>query len=378
MIGGALTCPAVFAWEKHQTIMPFVLADAPSAAGPKPYTAAIMERIPAPCASDDQRIYKSLIGPLKLNPQSSVPPTAATACQNKSRTSAYEMLLGSIVDDPDHGMDQDLDPTPGNPYDPENDRAWMGGYAGATSKGFRHMYFGGWSLKHPISTFQIPLHAVGQSPDRVQLLATEARKLIRDPETRLWGYRVLGWAMHYVQDLAQPFHTVQLPSLRMVPWSSLWKWPPSAGFKDLVAETTRTIANYHWAYETLILKELEKGENSRLAECLSNPSESAGILKDPNYDADFPRSLALDVADESVGLAPEVGRGLIALFGDAPKKPGADFVRDPKGPLAPNYDMVMMDPDLNDARRELYATTCKALSNAVLGSRQLLAWAQKQ
>jgi hypothetical protein len=334
-----------------------------------------MERYAAPCPAEDLRTYRALAESLRLNRDAQLPPTALTACQNKLRASGYEVLMGTAVDDPDRGIDENLDPTPGNPFDPDNDRAWMGGTKGETSKGFRHMYFGGWRMLSPLATFQIPIHAVGQAPERAQLIAEKARELLRKPETRLWGFRVLAWAMHYVQDLGQPFHTVQLPSLRMAPWGELGKWPPTAGFKGLVSETTRTIANYHWAYETLTLKEIEKSETSRLNDCLAQPAANARILADPLFNEDFPRTLALDVVDESVALAPDVGSGLLKLFGRGPMQPGVDLVRDPQGPQAPNYDMVMMDPDLNDSRRSLYGTTCAALSNAILASRQLIAWA---
>jgi len=47
---------------------------------------------------------------------------------------------------------------------------WMGGETGPTSQGFRHMFFGGVDWQHPIQTFQIPFHSIGQAPERFEIL----------------------------------------------------------------------------------------------------------------------------------------------------------------------------------------------------------------
>jgi hypothetical protein len=365
-LAALLLSTSVPAWEKHQALMPGILSGlASSEALNKPY--------PAPCAADDQAMYQKLAQELQLNPQAPVLPTAAEACARKQTVTGREILAGTPVDDPDDGMDRDL-PYPPESYDPEGFQKWMGGSKGPTSQGFRHMYFGGWQLWHPIRTFQIPASPVGYAPARAATMAIKAREMIhRGGMDAAWGYRVLGWALHYVQDLAQPFHAVQIPDLRMVPWYAALQWPPKAGFGELVRETTRTISNYHWAFEQYTLKRLGE-ERSPYAECVAQPDAHSVLSDDPRKEETLqdPLLLAHRTARASVTIGHDVGRAMTHFFGAGLKARGVDL---PAERGTPDYAEMAVRPDLYSSRDELARVTCKALSNASWASRVLIQWA---
>lgn len=353
---------SAFAWEKHQSLSRWIVAPSEDTS-----LNLIWEKeIPLTCGD----LTSPLIQSLALHEKTHLPKLFP---DKKCGTTVplREVLQAGILDEPDHGMDEDLPDS----ADPDSYRTWMGGKTGPTSKGFRHMYFGGWKLHSPLATFQIPFGAIGASPRRVELLVTEARRLIRAREL-FWGVRVLGWALHYVQDLAQPFHSAQLPSLAMVPWSAPWDALHAEGvkaaFPALVRETTRTIANYHWAFEEATYQELQTPGKSAFSDCLSVPEKTfQSEFKEGYADTTLnsPEALARAVAAYSVKLAPEVGRAVYGYFGSALKEPGIDLARN-RG--TPDYQKLATDLRLKTAREKLIQVSCKALAQAVVASRALV------
>ena len=299
-----------------------------------------------------QSRYLELATKLQLNPKGKLLSTS-------EKTSLG--ILIPAVDDPDQGMDQDLPTT----FDPTNERKFMGGLTGPTSQGFRHMYFGGWKVFHPIATFQVPFHAMGQAPERTRLFARQAREMIKSGDYA-WGIRVIGWAMHYVQDLAQPFHAVQIPNLRMVPFSHL--------FTDLVPETTRVISNYHWVFEGYALSQIRSPESSTLKECVGQDANSALHWNPHDKNAD-PGELAREVAAQSLKVASEMGSALVAFTQAAEID-----LKDPKVDLAHHigvvdYRELAHRPGLQLERDRLEKVTCLAIRNGLDGSAKLIQWA---
>lgn len=349
-----------FGWEKHQAF--------PWGASPFIREASIA----IPCAEEDQTTWNGLVQELELNRQSKLVTTAdliqSGQCGKNVSTSPERILQSAALDEPDFGMDENLPEA----ADPRGDRAWMGGKAGPTSKGFRHMYFGGIQWRHPLQTFQIPTRPVGQSPDRITKLTMRARGLIASGQ-KAWGYRVLGWAMHYIQDLSQPFHAVQIPDLGLIPWYALLAWPPDQGFNDLVRESTRVVANYHWAFEDYVLSQIKKQKDSPFEICLEKPQEYSG-LEPKTLELASPELLARAVAKDSVQLGPRLGKAVLAFFGRGLKNRGVDL---PRGQGTPDYQDYAIRPDLAFERQELHQVSCRALANGALASRQLVQWALK-
>lgn len=273
-----------------------------------------------------------------------------------------EEILIKAMDEPDAGMDQDLP----EEYDPTHERNMMGGYQGPTSQGFRHMYFGGLNWKHPFATFQIPLGATGQNPIRFQKIAIEARKELLAGHF-YWGLRLLGWALHYIQDLTQPFHTTQIPNPILVPWMSIWnREAKRLDFQQFVGETARTIGNYHYAYERWTVLEMQKNQMSRFDECLSEPFSVPEI--------DDLGELSLVVAAKSRAKAWLLGRTLYKFFGSELKEPKYNLFNQ-QGKI--DYDVLTLDPHKRPIVMTLEALTCEALQDAVISTLAVLDWATK-
>lgn|GEM_PF-943487 len=359
--------PPAYAWSKHHLLMPYV-ANALGDFERKRFA----EPAPAPCEDTDLAIYAALAQELGLQPAITLPPSSSNRCgpgmaQGPNDVPLALLRIGDWVDDPDRGMDQDLPDS----LDPTAERRYMGGSYGPTSQGFRHMYFGGWKVSAPIASFQIPLRALGQSPERVELFSQRA-KTFRKNGQMIWSARTLAWAMHFIQDLAQPFHSVQIPHLSMIPWSALFDSnmgkPGQGFFVRLVTESTRTVANYHFAYERWTAKQM-RSEDNPFNPCLNDPARWTTVHWDPG--AESPRELALEVAKQSLKLGRRLGRAEMGFFGLSLKWPGVNL---PQGHGEPDYDLLDRDPSRAGARKELVEVTCQALANAVEGSRLLAAW----
>jgi len=274
-------------------------------------------------------------------------------------------LAGPAVDEPDGGMDQNLDAS----LDPPGDRKYMGGEKGPNSQGFRHMYFAGWQIQSPLVTFQFPPRALGQAPLRVQKTAELAKKLLQKPATFGEGMKQLSWALHYLEDLGNPYHSSQIPTLRMVPWQALWTWPPQKAFEDLVSQSSRVISNYHRAFENYIEVRMNYAF-TELPDCLKHPTRHSKTAA--AYTGGLPQELALRLNSDSRALAPALGRASINLFGEWLKLRDIDLAEG-RGKI--NYEDLARRPDLNSQRMDLEKTACIALANTSAASVRLILWA---
>ena len=348
-----------WAWDSHHYFTPWIYEGLTPELKLK-----LAQKFAAPTQAQDQVVFQQLIKDFHLNGSVAILPTAP-ATSHFSQISLADVFQQPFVEDPDGGMDENLDDS----ADPQGFRHWMGGEKGPTSKGFRHMYFGGWKLERPINSFQVPLKAIGESPMRVELTATRAKKLLHSSDP-VWGIRILTWAMHYIQDLTQPFHAVQIPNVKMVPWGEAFMWPPTEGFHKLVHETTRTIGNYHWGFEEYVASQVKRGKDSPFSECLTHPERFSKLQFNPRTQS--PRELALAAAGQSIEIAPEVGAATIGLLGEHLMAPDMDLAH---GQGTPDYLILSISDAYEKPRKRLENVTCIALANAALGSRYLVQWA---
>lgn len=180
---------------------------------------------------------------------------------------------------PDDGRDQNL------PFEKWN-RFWFGGMANIGSQAFRHMEKPAFNPLRPVNTSGFPLGTVGEASSRTQLyfdLALEAKRL-GEP---YWAWNFLGCSLHYLQDLHQPYHTVQLPA--PFAWEGLkahfdWGRKEKQG---LVTTMARLISNAHHYFEGYVAH--QQMHRSRAAdlwnqalngrEVLENPPPMRGIAK---------------------------------------------------------------------------------------------------
>ncbi|OFZ80798.1 MAG: hypothetical protein A2583_08455 [Bdellovibrionales bacterium RIFOXYD1_FULL_53_11] len=179
----------------------------------------------------------------------------------------------------------------------------------------------------------------------------------------------LSWALHYLEDLGNPYHSSQIPTLRMVPWQALWTWPPQKAFEDLVSQSSRVISNYHRAFENYIEVRMNYAF-TELPDCLKHPTRHSKTAA--AYTGGLPQELALRLNSDSRALAPALGRASINLFGEWLKLRDIDLAEG-RGKI--NYEDLARRPDLNSQRMDLEKTACIALANTSAASVRLILWA---
>lgn len=124
-----------------------------------------------------------------------------------------------------------------------------------------------------------------------------------------WGYRFMGWAMHYLEDLTQPYHSKLSPGVSTA--GALWvEFKSIIGFKEGKKELLERLSDRHTAienYQYEFLKELlEKGN-------LSHPmvkayQETSLDAKYPSFDFQYPRNvIALEANQRAEELDERIG-----------------------------------------------------------------------
>ncbi|MCO5108848.1 MAG: hypothetical protein M9907_17455 [Burkholderiaceae bacterium] len=140
---------------------------------------------------------------------------------------------------------------------------------------------------------------------RIHLWKTLAQHALRTGH-EYWGWRFAGWAMHYLQDLTQPYHARVLPgvgTIRMLWINALHM----AGWPKARNEAVTLVSNRHLAFENfqrtaMLTAYRERGAGERGgAAGLIGALRGAGGGADPGYADDGPRAVvsrrAADAAD---------------------------------------------------------------------------------
>ena len=271
------------------------------------------------------------------------------------QTSAKE-ILSYYSDEPDWGMDQNLDIHP--------DQKFMGGTKGPTSQAFRHLYWKTWSIAAPLRTFHFPPKEMGQALKRAQLYYDEAQKAFEVGEP-YWGFRFLAWSLHYIQDLGQPFHSSQLLTPKYVSWKDI------LNFKKLVSRTTQIISNYHFLYEYYVAYRLEAEKK------VKDKSIILALQGKDFWESSSAYLLAKHSSDFSNRFSYEIGETVYLFFGEKFLDPKIDVPNSPKD----HYPMKTFDNNnrLNPkAKQAFLRKTSKNLEKTAYYSRSLLELAKTE
>ncbi len=152
-----------------------------------------------------------------------------------------------------------------------------------------------------------------------------------------WGYRFLGWGLHYIQDLTQPYHSTVAPNLSTA--SLLWKsFLNTVGFTSPQVDAVQLLSNRHLALEEF-QKRLMHAKLS--AGATTHPVFLAAIdvSADAQYGGYDDRYIRDVVTREAHGRA----RALDAIIAESMPE---QMVHDPA------YDF---DSDFKDGEEDLYA-----------------------
>lgn len=144
----------------------------------------------------------------------------------------------TYADEPDWEMDNGLFQAYPGLWKPQY-RYMVGAPEGLQTRAVRHMFWPRGYLSEPAAGGRVPVHnaePLGLAHERAERYFKLSRQAFAEGH-HYWGARFLGWSLHYVEDLTQPFHAVQLPAFELL------RFVPGGGI-DL-EKTTRTVAFYH-------------------------------------------------------------------------------------------------------------------------------------
>jgi hypothetical protein len=143
--------------------------------------------------------------------------------------SPFEILVGYAME-PDWGMDQELKVS--------WQQRFMGGYTGLSSQGYFHMYYPAVTLHLPV-----PVLSMGVAPKRSEQWMQMGREAFARGD-EYWGWRFTAWALHYLEDVAQPYHSTQTHRRFIRP-------------KSLIQGTTNCTSNFHLLFERWLARRLD-------------------------------------------------------------------------------------------------------------------------
>ncbi|MBI5250936.1 MAG: hypothetical protein HY912_15720 [Desulfomonile tiedjei] len=155
-------------------------------------------------------------------------------------TTGSEVLI-TFSDEPDWGMDQDLYPIREYGYG----QAPFGQETGKTSQAPFHMTF---LHENPIVTTIIPDIRKSFMEERIRVFFALARTAFAHG-VNYWGWRFTAWAMHYLQDLTQPYHAKPYPPALAPVWRRL---AMSRDLRGFIAKLGNYLKNHHLLFEAAV------------------------------------------------------------------------------------------------------------------------------
>jgi len=213
-------------------------------------------------------------------------------------------VLCTANDEPDYGFDLGLFDDNNTPYgamygfgnQPFGDPNLEYGSQAPFHMGFYHepkiVFFFGPFLKKTMPEFRISLF---------KALSEFAFSSGND----YWGYRFMGWGMHYLGDLSMPYHAAPLPGVsafRMI-WTNI---KAMLGFPKSKNNAVQLVSNRHSVLEQFQWQQLRDAyikddDNHPMIAALHKPIEYV------EYTSDFPVTI---IAKESVARAKMVDKSL--------------------------------------------------------------------
>jgi hypothetical protein len=126
-----------------------------------------------------------------------------------------------------------------------------------------------------------------------------------------WGYRFLGWGLHHVQDLTQPYHAKPLPGVEL-PSLLLLEGKALAGFAEDKQASIERVATRHMEVEkyqsTWLRRVLRAGQ---LHPMLDAYADAAGDARYPPYSVDYLREVvSAESVDDSAAFDEAIGQWL--------------------------------------------------------------------
>lgn len=251
------------------------------------------------------------------------------------RKVSIRSVLTTFSDEPDWGMDQHLWDVKeygfgDQPYGPRR---------GMSSRAAFHMQFA--HENYFVKTFA-PEMLDGMVYERIELfkrLATLAFKTNHP----YWGYRFVSWAVHYVQDVGQPYHAKAVPSAGL---GYYLRFAASTDKKKMKAETTQMVKNRHYLYEEFVGIGLQRSyttDNPISGELSQYLTDGVPFYKSVTSEEDLFRLVMEEAANHSA----KIDKAIIKTF-------GSKRTEDPSYSVEadPNHDMLVLINELKPKHAE--------------------------
>lgn len=258
-------------------------------------------------------------------------------------------VLTTASHEPDYGLDiglfSDNDTEFGNRYgfgeQPFGDPDLIYGSQAPFHMGFYHE---SWLV------FLFASYLKGTYPEyRIHLYKTLS-KVAFDNGQDYWGWRFMGWGLHYVADLAMPYHSTVLPgysTFRMLLINLL----SMLGYPKYVDDALQLVSNRHMAlerYQGILLERLTRA--GAMTDPIFQALQPSGSI--PAYDDTLPRN---EIARRSHDMSKKINKAITTYM---PNR----FVNDPAIELAEQPDLNQI-VELVEAE---YGTAATAELNAML------------
>lgn len=128
-----------------------------------------------------------------------------------------------------------------------------------------------------------------------------------------WGYRFTGFALHYIQDISQPYHA------RALPFESIWfyvKYLMTTDKAKYKAQAAHDLENRHISFEDLLASllqqsyELPQVANQKLVGSLTNSGSISHFINTPSAE-----KLFREVSTHSAKTASTMDEAVMEVFG---------------------------------------------------------------
>jgi len=150
-------------------------------------------------------------------------------------------VLATFSDEPDWGIDQELFSIEQYGYGPPP----FGPRNGISSQAPFHMAF---FHEHPLLWWFVPWLRKSFVEERVKVFFRLAG-LAFEKDVPYWGWRFTAWALHYLQDLTQPYHATPFPLSRLKLVGRFLRDRQPRGF---IGRNSNCLVNHHILFEAAV------------------------------------------------------------------------------------------------------------------------------
>lgn len=246
-------------------------------------------------------------------------------------------VLATFVDEPDWGLDHELWVYENYGYGEQP----YGEPKGESSKAPFHMQF--LNENFLVRTFA-PKFLEGMVEERMELFG-RLSKVAYENGHKYWAYRFAAWAMHYIQDMAQPYHSKTIPSAGFFYYLN---YVFSFGIigdskKEIETKTTMLMKNRHFLYEDFVsvaMEEFYTKPNDLHDRLNSYLKTGPAFYNEPTFSG-----LLEEVADYSASHGSDLDDSIVETFGEQrTEDPKYDIEKDE------SYKMSQVIPTLDEEK----------------------------